>query len=112
MSTRVAKSPLNASQGGLVPGPARLGARPGPNPFLAQRRKSDPAKLAIAGRLRRETTLSIIAIAAQVQLGTSKGANSNLHRWMRRTRARKSGNKCLLETEPTMQGSSLFSYQR
>ena len=50
---------------------------------LAARRKRDPTKLAIAARLRRETTLSIKAIAARVHLGTSKGANSNLHRWMR-----------------------------
>ncbi len=50
---------------------------------LAVRRKSDPAKLVIAARLRKETRLSIKDIAARVQLGTSKGANSNLHRWMR-----------------------------
>lgn len=50
---------------------------------LATHRKSDPGKLAIAAGLRRETTLSIKAIAARVQLGASKGANSNLHRWMR-----------------------------
>ncbi len=30
-----------------------------------------------------QTTLSIKAIAARVHLGTSKGANTNLHRWMR-----------------------------
>ena len=50
---------------------------------LAARRKSDPAKLAIAARLRRETTLSIKAIAARVHLGTSKSANARLHSWMR-----------------------------
>ena len=50
---------------------------------LAVRRKSDPLKLAIAARLRRETTLTLKAIAARVQLGTSKGANTNLHKWMR-----------------------------
>ncbi len=49
---------------------------------LAARRKSDPAKLWIAARLRRETTLSLKAIANRVHLGTSKGANTNLHRWM------------------------------
>ena len=49
---------------------------------LAARRKSDPLKLAIAARLRRETTLSLKAIAARVHLGTSKGANTNLHKWM------------------------------
>ncbi|MDB6064786.1 MAG: hypothetical protein JWR26_994, partial [Pedosphaera sp.] len=41
---------------------------------LALRRKSDPAKLAIAERLRRETTLTLKAIAARVHLGTSKSA--------------------------------------
>jgi hypothetical protein len=50
---------------------------------LAVRRKSDPLKLAIAARLRRETTLTLKAIAARVQLGTSKGANPNPHKWMR-----------------------------
>ncbi len=50
---------------------------------LATHPKSDPGRLAIAARLRRETTLWIKAIAARMQLGTSKGANSNLHRWMR-----------------------------
>jgi len=34
--------------------------------------------LAMAARLRKETTLSIKAIA-----GKSKGANTNLHKWMR-----------------------------
>jgi len=50
---------------------------------LAARRKSDPMKLAIAARLRKETTLSLKAIAGRMQLGKSKGANTNLHRWMR-----------------------------
>ena len=49
---------------------------------LASRRKSDPDKRAIAARLRKETTLSIQAIAARVQLGKSKGARTNLHKWM------------------------------
>jgi hypothetical protein len=50
---------------------------------LEARRKNDPLKLALAGRLRTETTLSLKAIAARVHLGTSKGANTNLHKWMR-----------------------------
>ena len=50
---------------------------------LAARRKSDPLKLAIAARLRKETTLSLKAIAKRVQLGTAKGANTNWHKWMR-----------------------------
>ena len=59
---------------------ARLGWSP---EELAARRKSDPAKLAMAARLRQETTLTIKAIAARLHLGTSKSANSRLHGWMR-----------------------------
>jgi REP element-mobilizing transposase RayT len=50
---------------------------------LSRRRKGDPAKLVIAARLRRETTLSIKQIAERVQLGTSKSANARLHQWMK-----------------------------
>jgi len=49
---------------------------------LAVRRKSDPEKLRIAARLRRETTLSVKAIAARMHLGTSRSANARLHQWM------------------------------
>jgi len=49
---------------------------------LAARHKSDPGKLALAARLRRETTLSIKGIAARVHLGSSKSANANLHQFM------------------------------
>jgi REP element-mobilizing transposase RayT len=49
---------------------------------LAARRKSDPGKLALAARLRQETTLSIKGIAARVHLGTSKSANARLHQFM------------------------------
>lgn len=52
-------------------------------PELTTRRKSDPDKLAIAARLRRETTLPLKAIAARVHLGTSKSANTRLHQWMK-----------------------------
>jgi REP element-mobilizing transposase RayT len=52
---------------------------------LEQRRKNDPDKLAVAARLRKETTLSIKEIAIRVRLGTSKGANANLHKWMQGT---------------------------
>jgi REP element-mobilizing transposase RayT len=52
---------------------------------LRQRRKNDPDKLEIAARLRRETTLSVKDIAARVHLGTSKGANANLHKHLRGT---------------------------
>jgi hypothetical protein len=54
---------------------------------LRRRRKSDPAKLAIAARLRQETTLSLKHIAEQVHLGTSKSANARLHEWMKRKNA-------------------------
>ena len=49
---------------------------------LAARHKSDPGKLALAARLRQETTLSIKGIAARVHLGTSKSANARLHQFM------------------------------
>jgi len=50
---------------------------------LLSRRKSDPDKLAIATRLRRETTLSMKAIASRLHLGSSKSANIRLHTAMR-----------------------------
>jgi hypothetical protein len=50
---------------------------------LATRRKSDPGKLALAARVRRETTLPLKTIAALAHLGTSKSANARLHEWMR-----------------------------
>ncbi len=50
---------------------------------LALRRKSDPVKLALAARLRKETTLSIKEIATRLHLGKAKGAKTNLHKWMR-----------------------------
>jgi hypothetical protein len=50
---------------------------------LVARRKSDPGKLALAARLRRETTMPLKWIAARAHLGTSKSANSNVHRWMK-----------------------------
>ena len=50
---------------------------------LIKQRKSAPGKLELAARLRRETTLPVKWIAARVHLGTSKGANRNLHWWMK-----------------------------
>jgi hypothetical protein len=47
---------------------------------LAVRPRSDPGKLAIAARLRKETTLPIRWIAARVKIGTPKGAKAVLHR--------------------------------
>ena len=49
---------------------------------LVRRAKNDPGKLAIAVRLRRETTLSIKAIAARLYLGTYNTANARLHQAM------------------------------
>jgi len=48
---------------------------------LRERRKSDPAKLALAARLRRETTLTVGWIAQRLHLGTRKSAAVKLHRW-------------------------------
>jgi hypothetical protein len=53
-------------------------------PDLVSRPKSDPSKLAIAARLRRETTLPIKWIAARMALGSAKSANTALHQWMQR----------------------------
>ena len=50
---------------------------------LEQARKSAPGKMAIAGRLRRETTMPLKWIAARIHLGTSKSANARVHQWMR-----------------------------
>jgi REP element-mobilizing transposase RayT len=50
---------------------------------LACRRKSDPEKLAIAARVRKETTLSIKEIAMLLSLGTYNTASVNLHQWMK-----------------------------
>jgi hypothetical protein len=57
----------------------RLGWKAGE---LAIRRKNDPGKLAMAGRLRPETTLTIKRIAERIHLGSSKSANARLHLWM------------------------------
>ena len=38
--------------------------------------------MAVAARLRRETTLTVRAIAERLGLGTSKSANKRLHEWM------------------------------
>ena len=48
---------------------------------LSQRPKSDPAKLALASRLRRETTLPLKSIAARLHMGTWKSLNAKLYRW-------------------------------
>jgi hypothetical protein len=45
---------------------------------LSLRRKSDPANLAMADRLRRETVLSVKTIAERLHLGSPKGARARL----------------------------------
>ena len=55
---------------------------------LGQRRRSDPVKLALAARLRRETTLTVGWIARRLALGTRKSAAAKLHRWTRGTHER------------------------
>ncbi|MDA1277577.1 MAG: hypothetical protein O2960_26545 [Verrucomicrobia bacterium] len=47
---------------------------------LSLRRKYDPAKLALANRLRRETILSVKAIAERLHLGSPKSARARLRR--------------------------------
>jgi REP element-mobilizing transposase RayT len=46
---------------------------------LSRRAKSDPAKLALAARLRRETTLTIQEIADRLQMGSRKSVAPKLH---------------------------------
>ena len=45
---------------------------------LSLRRKGDPAKLAIGNRLRRETVLTVAAIAEKLHLGSPKSARARL----------------------------------
>ena len=61
----------------------QAGAQKANSYHLIRRPKSDPLKLALAARLRRETTLSIKQIAGRLNLGKPKGAKSNLHKWMK-----------------------------
>jgi len=49
---------------------------------LTRRSKGDPEKIALAARLRRETTLTIQQIAQRVHRGTSRSANARFHAWM------------------------------
>lgn len=50
---------------------------------LVRRRKKDPGKLAIAGRLGPQTTPSIKPIAARLALAACNTANARLHRTMK-----------------------------
>lgn len=54
---------------------------------LSKRLKSDSAKLALAARLRRQTTVTIPWIAARLHAGTWKSLNANLYRWKKTNEA-------------------------
>ena len=49
---------------------------------LAARPKSDRLKLALAARLRQQTTLTVKQVAKRLHLGQPKGARTNLHKFM------------------------------
>jgi REP element-mobilizing transposase RayT len=51
------------------------------NADLAQRLKGDPAKMAIASRLRGETVLTMEWIAKRLSLGTAKSVRPRLQKW-------------------------------
>ena len=48
---------------------------------LEKRPKSDPGKLALASRQRRETTLRLKWIGSRLRMGTWKSANARLRTW-------------------------------
>jgi len=48
---------------------------------LVERAKSDPEKMAMAARLRRETTLTIPLIAKRLNMGSWKSFSAKLHQW-------------------------------
>ena len=50
---------------------------------LKERAKSDPEKLALVARLRRETKLTLPYLAARLHMGSWKSLNVKLHRWRR-----------------------------
>jgi hypothetical protein len=70
---------------------------------LAARRKADPGKLAIAKRVRSETTLPIKWIAARVQIGTPKSAKSVLHRASHPQRTAAPAGKAAIAPKPCAQ---------
>jgi putative transposase len=53
---------------------------------LKVRPKSDPGKLSMGARLRKETTLTIKEISQRLHLGTAQSASTNLHNWMNKKR--------------------------
>ena len=50
---------------------------------LDRRAKNDPVKLALAARVRRETTVTLRWLAVRLHLGSWKSFNANLYRWRR-----------------------------
>jgi len=48
---------------------------------LKERAKSDPAKLVLAARVRRETTMTMRWLAVRLPLGSWKSFAAKLHRW-------------------------------
>ena len=48
---------------------------------LKMRAKSDPAKLALAARVRRETTQTLEWIAHRMHMGTRRSFSVKVHRW-------------------------------
>ncbi len=62
---------------------------------LASQRKSDPAKLPIAARLRKETALSIKQIAGRLRLVRSRSASVRLHTGLSQTAPTERAQGCL-----------------
>jgi len=54
---------------------------------LRQRPKGDPAKIALAARPRKETTLTIGQIAQRLQMGSRNTLNNHLHQWRKTNEA-------------------------
>ena len=48
---------------------------------LAKRAKSDSAKVALAGRLRAETTVTVAWMAERLSMGVASYLNNRLYRW-------------------------------
>jgi hypothetical protein len=55
---------------------------------LATHQKSHPLELALASRLRQETTLSVKQTAERLHLGKPEGARTNLHKFMNNSAAK------------------------
>ena len=60
---------------------------------LDRRHKSDPGKLALAARLRRETTLPMKWMTARLRLGTWKSAGTRLQTWKKAQEGKKDLNQ-------------------